>query len=128
MARKEFTFYGKTAQELKSMDLQEFITLLPSRQRRSLKRGLTEEQKTFLKKMRKSPKNLKTHCRSMIIIPEMIGKEVKIHNGFKDWVSIHITEEMLGHRLGEFALTRKRISHSAPGVGATRSSAAISVR
>lgn len=128
MARKEFTFYGKTIQELKTMDLQEFIKLLPARQRRSLKRGLTDQQKIFLRTMRKRPNNIKTHCRDMIIIPEMIGKEIKVHNGLKEWVLVSITEEMLGHRLGEFALTRKRVTHSAPGVGATRSSAAISVK
>ncbi|HLC85017.1 MAG TPA: ribosomal protein S19 family protein, partial [Candidatus Nanoarchaeia archaeon] len=36
--------------------------------------------------------------------------------------------EMLGHKLGEFAITKKRVAHSAPGIGATRSSASLSVR
>ena len=50
-----------------------------------------------------------------------------IHNG-KEFVMIKITEEMLGHRLGEFAATRKKVAHSSPGIGATRSSASLSVR
>ena len=63
----------------------------------------------------------------MIIIPDMIDKTIKVHNG-KEFVQLIIMPEMLGHRLGEFSLTRKKISHSAPGVGATRSSSAVSVR
>ena len=57
----------------------------------------------------------------------MVGHLIKIHNG-KEFIPVGITEEMLGHFLGEFSLTRKKITHNAPGVGATRSSAAISVR
>ena len=75
----------------------------------------------------KNEQNIETHCRDMIILPEMIGKTIKIHKG-KEFVQVMIMENMIGHYLGEFALTRNRVEHSAPGIGATRSSAALSVK
>ena len=127
MVKKIFRFKGKTEEELKAMSLEEFAKLLPAREKRSLKRGLTVPQKKFLEKMRISQKPAKTQSRAMIVIPEMIGKKVMIHSG-KEWVSIEINSEMLGHRLGEFALTRRVVSHSAPGIGATKSSSSLSVK
>ena len=121
MAKKIFLYRGKELEELQKMSLEEFAKLLPARQRRSLIRGLSEKQKKLLKKLKISEKPVRTHCRNVIIIPEMIGKKIMIHNG-KEWISVDLKTEMLGHYLGEFALTRKRILHSAPGVGATRSS------
>ena len=103
------------------LSLENFAKLLPSRQRRSLMRGLTDQEKKLLERLRKGKKLVRTHVRDMIILPEMVGKKILIHNG-KEWITMDIKEEMLGHRLGEFALTRKRVGHSAPGVGATRSS------
>lgn len=127
MAKKEFTYRGKNLEELKKLSLTELAELLPARQRRSLKRGLTEQQKIFLKKLRKNKQNIETHCRDMITLPEMVGKMIKVHNG-KEFVQVAIIEEMIGHYLGEFALTRNRVEHSAPGIGATRSSASLSVK
>lgn len=127
MVKKEFTYKGKTLDELKDMDLKEFIELLPSRKRRSIKRGLTDQQKILLKNIRAKKKNIETHCRDMIILPEMIGILIKVHSG-NGFVPVKIENEMLGHCLGEFAITRKKLEHSAPGVGATRSSASISVK
>lgn len=127
MAKKEFTYRGKTIEELKKLSLQEFMQLVPSRQRRSLKRGLTPAQKKLMDKVSKGKNNFETHCRDMIITPQMVGLTIKIHKG-NSYQPLLIEGDMLGHYLGEFALTRKRISHSAPGVGATRSSASISVR
>ena len=126
MAKKEFTYRGKTLEELKEMGVGEFIELLPSRQRRSLKRGFTEGQKKLLDKLKKKDV-VKTHIRELVIIPNMIGKTVLVYNG-KTFSQVIIDKEMLGHRLGEFALTRNKVSHSAPGVGATRSSSGVSVR
>lgn len=120
-------FRGKSLEELKKLSINEFAELIPSRARRSLKRGLTEEQKKLLEKIKKNDKNIKTHARDMVILPEFVGHIIRIHNG-KEYVPLTITEEMLGHFLGEFSLTRKKIVHNAPGVGATRSSGAISVR
>ncbi|MBD3304675.1 30S ribosomal protein S19 [Candidatus Woesearchaeota archaeon] len=124
---KVFLFRGKKAEELKKLSLTEFADLLKSRARRSLKKGFTPAQKKLLEALKKEKRDYKTHCRDMIIIPEMIGKPIRVHNG-KEFVMINITEEMLGHRLGEFAVTRKKVAHSSPGIGATRSSASLSVR
>ncbi len=127
MARKEFTFKGKSVEELKKLSISEVAQLFTSRQRRSLKRGFTEQQKILLKKIRANEKNIETHCREMIILPEMIGITIKLHQG-KEFVPVAIEADMLGHCLGEFAMTRKRVAHSAPGIGATRSSASLSVK
>jgi len=116
-----FNYKGKTIEELKKMSIEDFARLVPARQRRTLMRGFTEIQKKFLKKLRKSEKPVRTHCREMIIIPEMVYKKVMVYNG-KEWISVDIKPEMLGYRLGEFSLTRKKVMHSSPGVGATRSS------
>ena len=124
---KEVLWRGKTLEDVKKLSLKEFASFLPARVRRSLNRGFTEQQKILLENLRKGKRDPKTHCRDMIIVPEMVGKKIKVHNG-KEFFMIIITEDMLGHRLGEFAMTRKRVGHSAPGIGATRSSAALSVR
>ena len=118
---KIFTFKGKTTEELQKMSLEDFAKLLPSRQRRALLRGFSDKEKKFLERLRKSDKPVRTHLREMVIIPEMVNKKVLVHNG-KEWLLVNIKPEMVGHRLGEFALTRKRVIHSAPGVGATRAS------
>jgi small subunit ribosomal protein S19 len=109
------------------MSIDEFSLLVPSRIRRSLKRGFTENQKALLKKLRNGKNNVETHSRDMVILPEMIGKTIKVHNG-KSFEMVIVNAEMMGHLLGEFVMTRKEIKHSAPGIGATRSSAAISVK
>lgn len=127
MAKKEFAYRGKNIEELKNMSLNELASLLPARQRRSLKRGLTEQQKILLSRIKKNKVNIKTHCRDMVILPEMIGKIIKVYNG-KEFAPVTIVDEMIGHCLGEYALTRRRVEHSAPGIGATRSSASLSVK
>tara|TARA_Y100000310_G_C20244663_1_gene606240 strand:- start:205 stop:585 length:381 start_codon:yes stop_codon:yes gene_type:complete len=124
---KEFKWQGLNEEEIKKLDLKDFMKMIPAKKRRSLKRGFTDAQKIFLKKIEVGEKNLETHCRSMIILPQMIGLLIKVYNG-KDFVPVSITPDMIGHRLGEFALTRKSVSHSAAGVGATRSSKAVSAR
>ena len=57
----------------------------------------------------------------MPILPEFVGKTLAVHNG-QHFVEIAIKPEMIGHYLGEFAITRRGVAHSGPGVGATRSS------
>lgn len=118
---KIFSFKGKSLEEVQKMSLEDFSRLLPSRQRRSLRRGLTPIEKKVLERMRRTGKPIRTHSREMIILPEMIGKRFLIHNG-KEWIALDINADMLGHRLGEFSQTRKKVQHSSPGVGATRSS------
>jgi small subunit ribosomal protein S19 len=119
---KKFTYRGKAWEEIQGMSLKEFREILPSRYRRSLKRGFTDNQKKLLLKIIRNPKKFhKTTCRQMVIIPEMVGVRIGIHNG-KEYAAIDIMPEMMGHRLGEFAQTRKKVEHSAPGFGATKSS------
>ena len=121
MAKKIFTYRGKNIEELKAMSMNDFAELLPSRQRRKMKRGFSDKEKLFVQKIQRKD-NVKTHLRSMIILPMMIGKTLRIHVG-NNYVPIQIQEEMIGCYIGELALTRKRTAHTAPGVGATRSSA-----
>ena len=119
---KKFTFRGKSIEELQAMNLEEFSKLLKSRQRRALAHGLPKQQKKLLEKLRKNKgKLVRTHSREMVILPEMVGANLGIHNG-KEFVKVVISESMLGHRLGEFSQTRSKVSHSSPGLGATRSS------
>ncbi|MBI2656025.1 30S ribosomal protein S19 [Candidatus Woesearchaeota archaeon] len=127
MAKKEFTYKGKTTEELKKMSMSELSQLLTSRERRSLKRGFTDQQKILLKKLKSGKKIIKTHCRDAIIVPEMTGIMIKIYSG-REFVQVLIEPDMIGHRLGEFVSTRKKVQHSAPGIGATRSSASLSVK
>ncbi len=129
---KQFTYRGKTLEELQKMSIKEFADLVPSRQRRSLLRGNNDAQKALMKKVDKAvikeyKKQIKTHVRNIVIIPKMVGLLVKVHNG-KEFKEVLITEEMVGHFLGEFSVTRQSIKHSAPGIGATKSSAHQSVK
>jgi small subunit ribosomal protein S19 len=64
---------------------------------------------------------IRTHRRDMPILPEFVGKTLAVHNG-QHFVEIAVKPEMIGHYLGEFAITRRGVAHSGPGVGATRSS------
>lgn len=127
MAKKEFSYRGKSLNELKELSMKQLSELLPARARRKINRGFTDEEKKLLDNLKKGKNEIKTHCRDMIIIPEMVGKLIKVHRGNKFEI-VKIEEEMIGHYLGEFALTRSRVSHSAPGIGATRSSSSLSVR
>ena len=122
-SKKEFLYRGIKVEDLKKMGIEEILPYLPSRARRSLKRGLTPMQYRLLQKIRKNEdgKVIRTHCRDMIILPEFIGHTIAVHNG-KEFVPVKIQPEMVGHYLGEFALTRKEVKHTGPGVGATRSS------
>ena len=125
----EFKFRGKTIDELKQLSLKEFALLVKSRERRSILRQLAKYE-DFLRRIKKKlekGKPIKTHWRDAVIVPAFVGLTIHVHNG-KSFEPVKITEEMLGHRLGEFALTRKPVKHSAPGVGATRSSAFLSVK
>ena len=127
MARKEFRYRGYTLEELQKMSLAELAELFTARVRRHLKRGLTEQEKKLLQKIRKTPadKFIKTHVRDMVILPEMVGRTIGVHNG-KEFVPVTITPEMIGHRLGEFALVTKQVKHSGPGIGASKSTKHVS--
>jgi small subunit ribosomal protein S19 len=120
----EFIFHGKTPDEIRAMDIKELMKIVPSRERRKLKRGFTPMEKKLLLKLKEvKDKNalVRTRQRDMMVLPEMIGYKIGIYTG-KEYLAVEIKPEMLGHRLGEFALTRKKVKHSSPGFGATRSS------
>ena len=117
----EFTFRGKSVEELKKLSHDEFALLVPSRQRRTIQRGFSEDHKKLLHKVKIKDQGIRTHLRDMIVIPEMVGLKIAIHSG-KEFVPIDIIPEMMGHYFGEFVLTRKKVSHGAAGIGATKSS------
>ncbi|OWT33689.1 30S ribosomal protein S19 [Methanobrevibacter sp. 87.7] len=130
MAKKIYKYRGYTLEELQDMSLEDFIKLLPARQRRSLKRGFLPRQQIVLDKMRKLNKEgskdgrpivIRTHCRDMIVLPEMVGTTFGIYNG-QTFEEVAIIPEMIGCYFGEFAPTRQRVQHGDPGMGATRSS------
>jgi len=127
--KKEFTYRGFNMEQLNAMPLwpegeeDDFIVgLLPSRVRRSLGRGLSIENEHFIDRVARSSTNtIRTHRRDVPILPQFVGRRIAIHNG-QHFVEIDIKPEMIGHYLGEFAVTRRGVTHSGPGVGATRSS------
>ena len=125
---KNFQYRGRSVEELKSMSMDEFIKLLPSRMKRSLRRGLTNEQKIVLEHIRKEDeKPIRTHSRDMIVLPEMVGKSIFVYSG-QEFVELRINEKMLGHYLGEFVITNKPVRHGKPGIGASRSSMYIPLK
>jgi len=119
--KKEFTYRGHTLEELLKLPFAEIIELLPARARRTYIRGLNAEQEAFVKRLRGSSEPVRTHRREIPVLPEFVGKTVQVYNG-KEFQPVEIKAEMIGHALGEFALTRKAVRHSGLGVGATRSS------
>ena len=81
---------------------------------RSLKKGPYVEE-SLLKKVQTLNKDnkktvIKTWSRRSTIFPDFVGHTIAVHNG-KDFIPVYITEEMVGHKLGEFALTRKFNGH-----------------
>ena len=118
--KEEFTYRGLKVEELNKLNMDELMELLPARQRRRLKRGLTKDHRRLLSRV-KDRDVVRTHLRDMIVLPEMVGKTIEIYNG-KTFNRVEIMPEMVGHYLGEYSLTRGRVSHGSAGVGATRSS------
>lgn len=127
--KKEFMYRGNSLEELKKMDIREFAKLLKSNEKRTILRQYDKVQKFVIRcdKKIENKKLIRTHLRSLIIVPQLIGMKIHIHNG-KTFVPIQIEKEMLGHRLGEFSVTRTKVKHGAAGIGATRSSASKSVK
>jgi small subunit ribosomal protein S19 len=123
----EFTYRGHTLDELQDMELDEVAELLPARQRRTIKRGLSVEKEKLLEEAREAGDEetannpIRTHLRDMPILPEFVGLTFAVHNG-QEFERVEIEPEMLGHYLGEFQLTRTSVEHGQAGIGATRSS------
>ena len=118
--KEEFLYRGRKVADLAKLSIEELAALLPARQRRSINRGLVKENKNLLASLKKKD-SVRTHIRNMIIMPDMVGKNLEIYNG-KSFEKVEVMPEMIGHFFGEFALTRGRVQHGAAGVGATRSS------
>jgi small subunit ribosomal protein S19 len=124
---REFKYRGKTLEELQSMSMDEFINLLPSRMRRSLRRGLSNEQRIILEKIRQGEEIIRTHARDMVVLPDMVGKTIQVYNG-QEFVTVNINLKMIGHYLGEYAITMQEVRHGRPGIGASRSSMYIPLK
>ena len=107
--------------DLVKKPLEEVVKLLPARMRRKFARGHIEETKLkrFLNKLRKAkaeapagsrPAVVKTHYRNMVVLPEMVGSIIGVHNG-KVFMPVEIKSQMIGHYLGEFSITYKPVKH-----------------
>lgn len=81
---------------------------------RSTKKGPYVDDKLFAKVMAQKQKGgrepIKTWARSCTIVPEFVGHNFNIHDGHK-FIGLFVTEAMVGHKLGEFALTRNYHGH-----------------
>lgn len=123
--KKQFTYRGKTIEELKALEVREFAKYLKSKARRSVLRQFQEVEEFVSRTKKKSERNkqIKTHNRNLIIVPQLVGLKIQVYNG-KEFVPVDIAKEMLGHRLGEFALTRGKVKHGNTGVGGTKGSKA----
>ena len=133
--KREPMYRGHKLDELVKMSMDELIELLPARRRRTLKRGLPPRQKKLLKSLRDARKAarkgkdivVRTHCRDMVILPEMVDLTVAIHDGH-DFHRVKIIPQMIGHVLGEFSITNREVRHGSPGIGATKSSAYVPLK
>jgi small subunit ribosomal protein S19 len=127
---KEFLYKGRNEDELKSLSMDEFIGLLPSRMRRSLRRGISDRQRILIEKIRAwtpEKKPIRTHARDLVILPEMIGNTIHVFNGI-EFVEVKIDLKKIGHYLGEYAITNRPVRHGRPGIGASRSSMYIPLK
>ena len=124
-SKKTFTYRGKTLDELKTLNVREFAKYLKSRQRRVALRQF-QDIEDFVNRAKKKVENnkqIRTHKRDLIIVPNLIGLKISIYNGH-EFIPVEIAKDMIGHRLGEFAPTRTKVKHSGSGVGATKGSKA----
>ncbi|KAL0233479.1 hypothetical protein PCE1_001994 [Barthelona sp. PCE] len=137
-SRKVRKYRGIDVVDLFSMEESEFMKLLPSRIRRKFTRGLRFNERALIEKCIKAkdavkdlvgvkPKPVKTHLRSMIVHPAMVGSIVAVYNGINFNV-VEVRPEMIGYYLGEFSLSYKPVQHGDPGKGATRSSTATALK
>ncbi len=128
---KKFVYKGFELEQLQKMTIEEFAKLVPSKSRRLLKR-MNAQVKKFLEKFRKhkasgKQKPMRTHFREMVVLPEMVGSRIQVHSG-NAFTDVNIVPEMLGHKLGEYAITVKPVKHSGPGIGATRGSKSVELK
>ena len=134
---RKYSYRGVDLEQLIDMRGEELATLFPARIRRKLVvRGLKKQHQHLLKRLRKAkrltqpnekPSPVKTHLRNMVILPEMIGSIIGVYNG-KEFNSVEIKPDMVGHYLGEFSMTYKPVKHGKAGIGATKSSRFIPLK
>jgi small subunit ribosomal protein S19 len=128
---ERIAFRGMTPTQLASLQDDEYFKMINSRERRTIKRnGITYKKlKEKIEKFKKKgiAKPIRTHIREAVILPSWVGMNFEVHDG-KEFKKIQITANMLGHRLGEYAYTTKRVLHSAPGIRATRGSKFLAVK
>lgn len=124
----KITMYGIDAEKFAEIPTEEYIRKYAnSRVRRAYKRiAENPAYKKLIARVKKaretkSSKVIKTHVREAIILPEWIGMKFGVHNG-KEFYTVEIAPLMVGHRLGDYAHTTKRVEHHGPGIGATRGS------
>ena len=125
ITKKQLTFRGKTIEELKTLEVREFAKFLRSRQKRTALRNF-QKIEDFVNRAKgkiSKKKQVKTHHRDLVVVPQMVGMKISIYNG-NTFVPVEIIGEMLGHKFGEFAPTRGRVKHGSAGVGATKGSRA----
>ena len=123
---KEYKYRGHSLDQLQGMSFETFLQLLPSRQRRTLNRGISDEKKKLIEETRlakegKLKGQIKTHARDMVVLPYMVGLTLHVHSG-KEFVALEVKPEMVGHYIGEYVITNKKVVHGTPGIGASRSS------
>lgn len=137
-AQRNYTFRGKTLDDLKKMELPDFVQLLGTKRKRFISRCFSVQHVHLINKLRKAreevegvagarPPVVKTHLRSMVILPEFVDNVIGIYNG-KEFVEVQIKPEMIGHVLADFSMAKRVVKHSKAGVGATRSSSATSLK
>uniref|UniRef100_A0A1L8EGL7 40S ribosomal protein S15 n=1 Tax=Haematobia irritans TaxID=7368 RepID=A0A1L8EGL7_HAEIR len=133
---KKYTYRGVDLDQLLDMPNKQLGELMHSRARRRFSPGLKRKPMALIKKLRKAkkeappnekPEIVKTHLRNMIVVPEMTGSIIGVYNA-KDFGQVEVKPEMIGHYLGEFALTYKPVKHGRHGIGATHSSRFIPLK
>ena len=123
---KEFLYRGMQHADLEALPKDKLLPLLNSRQRRSLNRGISDGKRKLSGEIKAAKAGklegpIKTHLRDLVVLPYMVGATVNVFSG-KEFVPVQLREEMIGHYLGEYVITNKRVQHGSPGVGASRSS------
>ena len=126
---RKFTFRGVDLDNLLDLPTDELVKLFHARARRRFQRGLKRKPLALIKRLRKAkrdaapgekPAPVRTHLRSMLVLPEMIGSIVGVYNG-KAFITVEIKPEMVGHYLAEFSITYKPVKHGRPGLNASGS-------
>ena len=123
---KQFTYRGLSQKELEELPLAKLLELFPARARRSLGRGIDDNKRKLIEEIKTTKAGklktvINTHIRDLLVLPYMVGITINVYSG-KEFVPVTLTTEMIGHYVGEYVITNKRVNHGAPGVGASRSS------